>query len=73
MIIEGKGKNPLIWRIFNQIALFYMRHCSKIWASERDAVHLPKGGVSVTVEEVIALLNLLAVVIFGVLNLTKKK
>jgi hypothetical protein len=50
-----------------------MRHCSKIWTSERDAARLLKGGVSVTVVEVIALLNLLAVVIFGILNLTKKK
>ena len=34
---------------------------------------LQKGGDNMTVLEVIALLNLLAVVIFGVMNITKKK
>lgn len=34
---------------------------------------LHKGGDNMTVLEVIALLNLLAVVIFGVINITKKK
>ncbi len=34
---------------------------------------LHKGGDNMTVSEVIALLNLLAVVIFGVINITKKK
>jgi len=33
----------------------------------------PKGGDNVTVLEILALLNLLAVVIFGVIDITKKK
>ena len=38
-----------------------------------EQLDLPKGGDNMTVLEVLALLNLLAVVIFGVINVTKKK
>lgn len=38
-----------------------------------ERLDLPKGGDNMTVLEALALLNLLAVVIFGVIDITKKK
>ena len=44
-----------------------------IISGKSGAVILPNGGDSMTIMEVFALLNLLAVVIFGVIAVTKKK
>lgn len=40
---------------------------------KRGTARPPKGGDNMTVLEILGLLNLLAVVIFGVINVTKKK
>lgn len=40
---------------------------------ERGTAQPPKGGERMTVSEIIELLNLLAVVIFGIINAMRKK
>lgn len=64
-----RRKVYIMFAKLDRCALFHYISISK----RGTASLLHKGGDNITVSEVIALLNLLAVVIFGVINITKKK
>ena len=56
-------------------ALRFVEKYDNLKISERGTAQPPtsEGGDNMTVLEILSLLNLLAVVIFGVINVTKKK
>ena len=56
---------------FVALCVIYARVIMRI--SKRSAARLRKGGDNMTVLEVLALMNLIAVVIFGVIHVVTKK
>ena len=55
-----------------KIWLTYFREYVIVQTSKRGTAPPPRGGDNVTMQETLSLLNLLAVVIFGVITVTKK-